>query len=156
MVDAHATVGDLLDSIPVTARSIAVLDRTKEPGAIGEPLGVTGGRLEVADHLPVRIAELAAQSRHRAGVEAERGGRHGRIIEHESGRDGSQPGAAAFGQPGAAGRNADVPASEFFGAHRGADGGELGDGGAGDQCHCAIEAGERNLANQQAPLSTTS
>jgi len=32
------SVVDLLDSIPVTARSIAVLDRTKEPGAAGEPL----------------------------------------------------------------------------------------------------------------------
>jgi pyruvate-ferredoxin/flavodoxin oxidoreductase len=29
---------DLLASIPLTARSIAVLDRTKEPGAAGEPL----------------------------------------------------------------------------------------------------------------------
>ena len=29
---------DLLDAIPSTARSIAVLDRTKEPGAPGEPL----------------------------------------------------------------------------------------------------------------------
>ena len=29
---------DLLASIPLTARSIAVLDRTKEPGALGEPL----------------------------------------------------------------------------------------------------------------------
>jgi pyruvate-ferredoxin/flavodoxin oxidoreductase len=32
------STGDLLDSIPLSARSIAVLDRTKEPGAAGEPL----------------------------------------------------------------------------------------------------------------------
>jgi pyruvate-ferredoxin/flavodoxin oxidoreductase len=32
------SVGHLLDSVPLTARSIAVLDRTKEPGATGEPL----------------------------------------------------------------------------------------------------------------------
>ena len=32
------SVDDLLHSIPLSARSIAVLDRTKEPGAAGEPL----------------------------------------------------------------------------------------------------------------------
>ncbi len=32
------SVNDLLGRIPLTARSIAVLDRTKEPGATGEPL----------------------------------------------------------------------------------------------------------------------
>jgi pyruvate-ferredoxin/flavodoxin oxidoreductase len=32
------SVGDFLASLPATTRSIAVLDRTKEPGAIGEPL----------------------------------------------------------------------------------------------------------------------
>ena len=32
------SVEDLIDAIPLTVRSIAVLDRTKEPGAAGEPL----------------------------------------------------------------------------------------------------------------------
>lgn len=32
------SIPDLLDAIPATAHSIAVLDRTKEPGAAGEPL----------------------------------------------------------------------------------------------------------------------
>jgi len=32
------SVGDFVTALPTTTRSIAVLDRTKEPGAIGEPL----------------------------------------------------------------------------------------------------------------------
>jgi len=32
------SVGDFMTALPPTTRSIAVLDRTKEPGAIGEPL----------------------------------------------------------------------------------------------------------------------
>jgi pyruvate-ferredoxin/flavodoxin oxidoreductase len=32
------SIGDILDALPVTTRAIAVLDRTKEPGAVGEPL----------------------------------------------------------------------------------------------------------------------
>src|SRR5262249_32985210 len=31
-------VADFLAALPATTRSVAVLDRTKEPGAIGEPL----------------------------------------------------------------------------------------------------------------------
>ena len=32
------SAGDLLEAIPITAAAVAVLDRTKEPGATGEPL----------------------------------------------------------------------------------------------------------------------
>ena len=42
MVDAHLyrpfSVKHFLDSIPATAKKIAVMDRTKEPGSLGEPL----------------------------------------------------------------------------------------------------------------------
>src|SRR6185436_11465219 len=32
------SVADFVAALPITVRAIAVLDRTKEPGAIGEPL----------------------------------------------------------------------------------------------------------------------
>src|SRR3974377_3737 len=32
------SVGDFVKSLPATVKAIAVLDRTKEPGTIGEPL----------------------------------------------------------------------------------------------------------------------
>ena len=50
------STADLLASIPLTTRSIAVLDRTKEPGATGEPLYqdvmTTFGEAVAAGHRP--------------------------------------------------------------------------------------------------------
>ena len=52
---------ELLSAIPPTVRSIAVLDRTKEPGAVGEPLylSVLAALTEAADK-PLASAPLTA------------------------------------------------------------------------------------------------
>jgi pyruvate-ferredoxin/flavodoxin oxidoreductase len=61
------SVNDLLDAIPLTATSIGVLDRTKEPGASGEPL---------YQDVVTAFAEAVATSR-RASMPRIVGGRYG-------------------------------------------------------------------------------
>jgi pyruvate-ferredoxin/flavodoxin oxidoreductase len=51
------SVNDFIESIPKTAKKIAVLDRTKEPGSIGEPLylDVVTAFVEMGDYMPTII-----------------------------------------------------------------------------------------------------
>jgi len=51
------SVKDFIDKIPKTVKKIAVLDRTKEPGSIGEPLymDVLTAYMEGSDTLPVIV-----------------------------------------------------------------------------------------------------
>ena len=62
----------LVAALPLTVRSIAVLDRTKEPGALGEPLylDVVAALDEACDREPAPFAERPRVSGGRwAGVE---------------------------------------------------------------------------------------
>ena len=51
------SVYDFIENIPKTAKKIAVLDRTKEPGSIGEPLylDVVTAFVEMGDYMPTII-----------------------------------------------------------------------------------------------------
>jgi len=51
------SVNDFIESIPKTAKKIAVLDRTKEPGSIGEPLylDVVTAFVEMGEYMPTII-----------------------------------------------------------------------------------------------------
>ena len=51
------SVNDFIESIPKTAKKIAVLDRTKEPGSIGEPLYLDAvtAFVEMGDYMPTII-----------------------------------------------------------------------------------------------------
>lgn len=51
------SVYDFIENIPKTARKIAVLDRTKEPGSIGEPLylDIVTAFVEMGDYMPTII-----------------------------------------------------------------------------------------------------
>jgi pyruvate-ferredoxin/flavodoxin oxidoreductase len=63
------SVGDFVASLPSTVRSIAVLDRTKEPGAVGEPL---------YQDVVAALAEASCDgSAHSAGPPRVIGGRYG-------------------------------------------------------------------------------
>ena len=58
-------VTEIVAALPRTVRAIAVLDRTKEPGAVGEPLYLRGGRRARRAHGQRRAAIPCGAARHR-------------------------------------------------------------------------------------------
>jgi pyruvate-ferredoxin/flavodoxin oxidoreductase len=68
-----------LEALPATVRAIAVLDRTKEPGAVGEPLyqDVVTAMAEGDDSCPPGVKRRAGEVRSSSGPPRILGGRYG-------------------------------------------------------------------------------
>jgi pyruvate-ferredoxin/flavodoxin oxidoreductase len=68
-----------LEALPATVRAIAVLDRTKEPGAVGEPLyqDVVTAMAERDHSIPLGVKRRAGEVRSSSGPPRILGGRYG-------------------------------------------------------------------------------